>query len=76
VRRLADDGERRFPSHVLAVFLGLPSRDGSGEPLANFPVIRDVVDLDDFMEKLRRVKLADSRDGEATVEGEYRPDPS
>ena len=48
------------------------------EPLANFPVIRDlVVDLDDFMEKLRRVKPWLIRDTEKPVsEGEYRQTPA
>ncbi len=44
------------------------------EPLTNFPVIRDlVVSLDDFMEKLRRVKPWLIRAVEKPVsEGEYR----
>jgi len=48
------------------------------EPLANFPVIRDlVVDLDDFMEKLRRVKPWLIRETEKPVsEGEYRQTPA
>ena len=48
------------------------------EPLANFPVIRDlVVSLDDFMEKLRRVKPWLIRAVEKPVsEGEYRQTPA
>ncbi len=48
------------------------------EPLANFPVVRDlVVSLDDFMEKLVRVKPWIIRDVEKPVsEGEYRQTPA
>jgi len=48
------------------------------EPLAHFPVVRDlVIDLDDFMEKLRRVKPWISRDVEKPLaEGEYRQTPA
>ena len=48
------------------------------EPMANFPVIRDlVVDLDDFMEKLRRVKPWLIRETEKPLsEGEYRQTPA
>ncbi|HWP34610.1 MAG TPA: succinate dehydrogenase/fumarate reductase iron-sulfur subunit [Thermodesulfobacteriota bacterium] len=47
------------------------------EPLANFPVIRDlVIALDDFMEKLKRVKPWIIRETEKPVaEGEYRQTP-
>ena len=47
------------------------------EPLANFPVVRDlVVDIDDFMEKLPRVKPWIIRDEEQSVdEGEYLQTP-
>ena len=48
------------------------------EPLANFPVVRDlVVSLDDFMEKLVRVKPWIIRQVEKPVsEGEYRQTPA
>jgi len=48
------------------------------EPLANFPVIRDlVISMDDFMDKLRRVKPWIIRDAERPVaEGEYRQSPA
>ena len=48
------------------------------EPLANFPVIRDlVVALDDFMEKLRRVKPWLIRETEKPMaEGEYLQTPA
>ena len=48
------------------------------EPLANFPVIRDlVIALDDFMEKLRRVKPWIIRAVEKPVaEVEYRQTPA
>lgn len=48
------------------------------EPMANFPVIRDlVVDVDDFMEKLKRVQpWIVRKEGEKPVsEGEYRQSP-
>jgi fumarate reductase iron-sulfur subunit len=47
------------------------------EPLRNFPVIRDlVVDIDDFMRKLVRVKPWIVRDHEKPIaEGEYRQTP-
>ena len=47
------------------------------EPLANFPVIRDlVVDITDFMEKLKAVKPWIIREDEKPVsEGEYRQSP-
>ncbi len=47
------------------------------EPLANFPVIKDlVVNMDDFMEKLVRVKPWLIRDKEASPEeGEYKQSP-
>jgi fumarate reductase iron-sulfur subunit len=47
------------------------------EPLANFPVVRDlVVDLDDFMQKLPRVKPWIIRDDELSVDdGEYLQTP-
>ena len=46
---------------------------GAGEPLTNFPVVRDlVVDIEDFMEKLPRVKPWIIRDDEKSViDGEY-----
>jgi len=48
------------------------------EPLANFPVVRDlVIALDDFMEKLKRVKPWIIREVEKPVsEGEYRQSPA
>ena len=48
------------------------------EPLANFPVVRDlVVSLDDFMDKLRRVTPWIVRQAEKPVaEGEYRQTPA
>jgi fumarate reductase iron-sulfur subunit len=48
------------------------------EPLANFPVVRDlVIDLDDFMEKLRRVKPWIIRKVEKPLaEGEYLQTPA
>jgi fumarate reductase iron-sulfur subunit len=48
------------------------------EPLANFPIIRDlVVAIDDFMEKLRRVKPWIIRAVEQPVsDGEYRQSPA
>ena len=47
------------------------------EPLANFPVIKDlVVNIDDFMEKLVRIKPWLIREKETPVEeGEYRQSP-
>ena len=47
------------------------------EPLANFPVVRDlVIDMDDFMQKLPRVKPWIIRDEEMSVdEGEYLQTP-
>jgi fumarate reductase iron-sulfur subunit len=47
------------------------------EPLENFPVVRDlVVDMSDFMEKLRMVKPWIIREHEAPIEqGEYRQTP-
>jgi fumarate reductase iron-sulfur subunit len=47
------------------------------EPLTNFPVVRDlVVDIDDFMEKLPRVKPWIIRDDEKSVmDGEYLQTP-
>jgi fumarate reductase iron-sulfur subunit len=47
------------------------------EPLENFPVVRDlVVDMSDFMEKLRLVKPWIIREHEAPIEqGEYRQTP-
>ena len=47
------------------------------EPLANFPIVRDlVVDLDDFMQKLPRVKPWIIRDDDVTViDGEYLQTP-
>jgi fumarate reductase iron-sulfur subunit len=47
------------------------------EPLANFPVIRDlVVDITDFMDKLKRVKPWIIRKAEKPLsEGEYRQSP-
>jgi fumarate reductase iron-sulfur subunit len=47
------------------------------EPLRNFPVIRDlIVDIGDFMEKLRRIKPWIVREVEKPVsEGEYRQTP-
>jgi fumarate reductase iron-sulfur subunit len=42
------------------------------EPLANFPVVRDlVVDLRDFMQKLPRVKPWIIRDDVTVIDGEY-----
>jgi fumarate reductase iron-sulfur subunit len=48
------------------------------EPLANFPVIRDlVIALDDFLEKLKRVKPWIIRNVDKPVEqGEYRQSPA
>src|SRR5205823_13289666 len=48
------------------------------EPLANFPVERDlVINMDDFLQKLRRVKPWIIRDREKPVtEGEYRQSPA
>jgi fumarate reductase iron-sulfur subunit len=47
------------------------------EPLTNFPIVRDlVVDIDDFMEKLPRVKPWIIRDDDVTViDGEYLQTP-
>ena len=47
------------------------------EPLANFPVVRDlVVDMSDFMEKLPRVKPWIIRDDDVTeIDGEYLQTP-
>ncbi|MDQ4052246.1 MAG: 2Fe-2S iron-sulfur cluster-binding protein, partial [Actinomycetota bacterium] len=47
------------------------------EPLANFPVVRDlVVDIYDFMEKLPRVKPWIIRDDDVTeIDGEYLQTP-
>ena len=47
------------------------------EPLANFPVVRDlVIDMDDFMQKLPRVKPWIIRDEEMSVDdGEYLQTP-
>jgi fumarate reductase iron-sulfur subunit len=47
------------------------------EPLGNFPIVRDlVVDLDDFMQKLPRVKPWIIRDDDVTVvDGEYLQTP-
>jgi len=51
------------------------------EPLSNFPVVRDlVVDLNDFMEKLPRVKPwiirdDDALDGDGEIDGEYLQTP-
>ena len=47
------------------------------EPLSNFPVVRDlVVDIEDFMEKLPRVKPWIVRDDDVTViDGEYLQTP-
>jgi fumarate reductase iron-sulfur subunit len=47
------------------------------EPLSNFPVVRDlVVDIEDFMEKLPRVKPWIIRDDDVTViDGEYLQTP-
>ena len=67
------------PKLTCATFLrdyrGAPIRV---EPLANFPVVRDlVVSLDDFMEKLVRVKPWIIREVEKPVaEGEYRQTPA
>ena len=42
------------------------------EPLTNFPVVRDlVVDIEDFMEKLPRVKPWIIRDDVSVIDGEY-----
>ena len=48
------------------------------EPLANFPVERDlVINMDDFLQKLRRVQPWIIRDREKPVsEGEYRQSPA
>jgi fumarate reductase iron-sulfur subunit len=46
------------------------------EPLANFPIIRDlVVDIDDFMQKLPKVKPWIIRDDVNEVDGEYLQTP-
>ena len=49
------------------------------EPLANFPVVRDlVIDIDDFMEKLQAVKpwiIRDETVEKPVGEGEYRQTP-
>jgi fumarate reductase iron-sulfur subunit len=46
------------------------------EPLANFPVLRDlVVDIDDFLSKLSRVKPWLVRDEAPVAEGEYLQTP-
>jgi fumarate reductase iron-sulfur subunit len=46
------------------------------EPLANFPVVRDlVVDINDFMRKLPRVKPWIIRDDVTVVDGEYLQTP-
>ena len=48
------------------------------EPLANFPILRDlIIDMSDFLEKLRRVKPWIIREAEKPVaEGEYRQTPA
>src|SRR5918993_442519 len=46
------------------------------EPLANFPIVRDlVVDINDFMEKLPKVKPWIIRDDLSVVDGEYLQTP-
>ncbi len=66
------------PRLTCATFLHeFKGRDLTIEPLANFPVIKDlVVNMDDFMEKLVRVKPWIIRDREASPEeGEYKQSP-
>ena len=50
------------------------------EPLANFPVARDlIIEMDDFMEKLQAVKpwiIRDEEDEKPVSEGEYLQSPS
>ena len=79
LRQLRHDGQRRAEADLRDVPRPTtrPARSGSSR-CANFPVIRDlVVDIDDFMHKLPRVKPWIIRDEEQPVEdGEYLQTPA
>ena len=57
LRLLRDDGERRAEAHLQDLDQGVRGERVDIEPLANFPVVRDlVVELDGFMHKFESVK--------------------
>jgi fumarate reductase iron-sulfur subunit len=78
VRQLRHDDQRRAEARLQ----GLPARLPDGlirvEPLAHFPIERDLVTvIDDFMAKLARVRpYLIPKDVKAIEEGEYRQTPA
>ena len=78
VRELRDDGQRQTRAHLRLSHVALHARSVRIEPLQYFPIVRDlVIDMTDFMQKLKRVKPWIIRDEERSLaDGEYRQTPA